>query len=95
MTKKDLIRTISIKTGQSQYNAAVILDGLLDTVEQAMASGQRVAIPGFGTFEVGQRKARTGRNPLTGEEMKVPAKAVAKFTPGKRLKDAALLSPPA
>jgi len=57
-------------------------------VSKALKKGQNVTLVGFGTFTVGKRKARRGRNPQTGKEIKIPAKKVAKFKPGKALKEA-------
>lgn len=89
MTKKDLIRNVSHKSGCSQQDAARIVDTFMATIGEAFVAGQRVSLPGFGTFDLALRKARTARNPATGEQMEIPAKAVPKFVPGKRLKDAA------
>ena len=89
MTKKDLIRRVSRKSGCSQQDAARIVDAFMATIEEAFVAGQRVSLPGFGTFDLAHRRARTTRNPSTGEPMEIPAKAVPKFVPGKYLKDAA------
>ncbi|MBD3169212.1 MAG: DNA-binding protein HU [candidate division Zixibacteria bacterium] len=64
------------------------LDALFDGVTTNLKKGKRVSFVGFGTFNVTKRKARTGRNPQTGDEIKIPAAKVPKFKPGKGLKDA-------
>lgn len=89
MTKKDLIRRVAHKSGCSQQDATRIVDALTATIEEAFVSGQRVSLPGFGTFDLALRKARTARNPATGKSMEIPAKAVPKFVPGKHLRNAA------
>lgn len=93
MTKKDLIRAIAIKSGQSQQSVATIVDAFLGVVEESVAAGQRVSLPGFGTFDVRMRSARVATNPGTGLKMTVAAKVVPTFAPGKHLKDAASVRP--
>ena len=68
-------------------DAGAALDAVCDTITDALASGDSVGIVGFGTFEVKQRQARTGRNPKTGAELQIPAKNVPSFRAGKKLKD--------
>lgn len=94
MTKKDLIKNISIQTGRSQVEAAQFLQAFTDVIEGAISRGDQVAMPGFGTFTVSQRQARTARNPQTGESMDIPAKVVPRFTPGSHLREAASLNTP-
>lgn len=87
MTKKDLIDSIA-ETGEvTKAAAGKILDGLLDTISQALKSGDKISLVGFGTFSVTKRAAREGRNPQSGKAMKIEAKTVAKFKPGKTLTD--------
>jgi len=88
MTKESLIEALAKKTGCSKSAAADCLNTILDEVEKALKKGEKVILTGFGTFSVSKRKARTGRNPKTGKEIKIPAKTVPKFKAGKTLKDA-------
>lgn len=88
MTKAELIDKISTGAKLSKTDAAKALDSILNAVKVALKKGQRVTLIGFGTFSVSKRKARKGRNPRTGEEIKIPAAKVPKFTAGKILKDA-------
>ncbi len=88
MTKADLVDKISSDTGLSKTDAQRALDSMIDNIKKALKKNQKVTLVGFGTFSVSKRKARKGRNPRTGEEIKIPASKVPKFTPGKGLKDA-------
>ncbi|MBI5198561.1 MAG: HU family DNA-binding protein [Nitrospirae bacterium] len=87
MTKADLIDKISSGAGISKTAANNAVNITLDSIKSALKKGQTVSLIGFGTFSVGKRKARRGRNPRTGEEIKIPATKVPKFSPGKVLKD--------
>ena len=73
---------------QAQTNRAV--DSVLEVIEEALVSGDDVAIQGFGTFKISFRAARKGRNVRTGEEIEIPERRVVKFKPGKSLKDAVI-----
>ena len=86
MNKKELIEAIADKTGESKRLVGGILDTTLDTIEKAVKKGERVSIPGFGTFERRARAARTARNPRTGEEIKVAARKVPAFKAGATFK---------
>lgn len=88
MTKADLIEKISSGAGISKTAANNAVNITLDSIKSALKKGQTVSLIGFGTFSVGKRKARRGRNPRTGEEIKIPATKVPKFSPGKVFKDA-------
>ncbi|MDI6729837.1 MAG: HU family DNA-binding protein [Thermodesulfovibrionales bacterium] len=88
MTKADLIDKIASGAGLTKTDAGKALDATLDSVKAALKKGQKVTLVGFGTFSVSKRKARKGRNPRTGAEIKIPATKVPKFTAGKTLKDA-------
>lgn len=88
MNKSELVSSVAEKAGITKAQAAAAIDATVETVTEAMSSGDAVAIIGFGTFRVGERAARTGRNPRTGEAMEIPAAKVPKFTPGKALKEA-------
>ncbi|MGB9715527.1 MAG: HU family DNA-binding protein [Thermodesulfovibrionales bacterium] len=88
MTKTELIDKISSGAGLTKTDAEKALNATLNAIKGALKKGQRVALVGFGTFSVAKRKARKGRNPKTGEELKIPATKVPKFTAGKALKEA-------
>lgn len=88
MQKSDLIEKIAGDTGISKAAADRALKSLLDSVTQALKSGDRVSLVGFGTFSVSKRGARTGRNPQTGETISIKASKAPKFSAGKSLKDA-------
>ncbi len=88
MNRATLASLLAEETGLSTAQAQQALTGLLDGIARTLAEGESVVLPGFGTFEVRQRAARTGRNPQTGEEMQIAATAVPAFKPGKALKDA-------
>ncbi|WP_423600333.1 HU family DNA-binding protein [Roseateles sp. MS654] len=88
MNKSELIEGIANKAGVTRAVAASTLDATLETITEALAAGDQIALVGFGTFKVGERAARTGKNPATGEALEIPASKVAKFTAGKALKDA-------
>jgi len=87
MNKVELVAEIAKKAGISQKDAAAALKAFTDTVEAQLKKGKKVQLVGFGTFEVSKRAARTGRNPQTGEEMKIPASKTPKFKAGKAFKD--------
>jgi len=88
MNKKDLIENIAEAVDTTKAEAERMVDAFMDTVTGALKKGDSVALTGFGTFSVTKRKARTARNPRTGEVVKVAAKNAPKFKPGKGLKDA-------
>jgi len=88
MTKADLVGKIAEKANVTKANAERSLNAFLDTVEATLVKEGKLTLTGFGTFVVDKRKARTGRNPRTGEKIKIPAAKVVKFRPGKLLKDA-------
>jgi DNA-binding protein HU-beta len=86
MNKADLIDKIAAGADISKTAAATAIDTAVDSITSALRKGDRVALIGFGTFSVSQRKARNGRNPQTGATIKIAARRVAKFTPGAELK---------
>ncbi|MEE9275053.1 MAG: HU family DNA-binding protein [bacterium] len=88
MQKSDLIETIAAEAGISKAAADRALASLLGSVTKALKSGDRVSLVGFGTFSVSKRAARMGRNPQTGEAIKIKASKVPKFSAGKALKEA-------
>lgn len=87
MNKAELIQEIATKAGVKVKEAEDLLDALISATETTLAKGDKVAITGFGTFAVSHRKARKGRNPQTGKEIKIPASKTPRFTAGKALKD--------
>ena len=88
MNKAELIGSIADKSGLSKADAGKALDALVSSVSDALSSGDRVSLVGFGSWSVDERSARTGRNPRTGEEIQIAAKKVVKFKPGAGLTDA-------
>ncbi len=88
MNKIELVKSVAEKVELSQKDAAVFTQVVLDTITKALANGEKVQLIGFGTFEVRERAARTGRNPQTGEEMQIAAVKVPAFKAGKELKEA-------
>jgi DNA-binding protein HU-beta len=87
MNKSDLISAIARKAGLTQAQAKNAIDCYHETVVETLKTGTSVDILGFGSFSVTERAARTGRNPKTGEALKIKASRVPKFKPGKALKD--------
>jgi len=87
MNKGDLVNEVA-KVVSTKKEAQVTVDCIFSTITKALKKKDAVTLVGFGTFKVDKRKARTGRNPQTGEEIKIKAKKVPKFVPGKGLKDA-------
>lgn len=88
MNKQELIDAIAADTGMSKADSTTALEATLACIKKAMKKGDDVKIVGFGTFTVSERAATTGRNPRTGEEIKIPASKAPKFKAGKELKDA-------
>ena len=87
MKKSDLVTKIASELDTTKTNAEKFLGVLFDTLTDVMKKGDSIMIPGFGTFTSVKRDARTARNPMTGKEVKVPAKNVPKFKPSSKLKD--------
>ena len=88
MTKMELIDRIASGASLSKADASRVVDAVIRTVSDTLKKGGKVTLVGFGTFETSVRKARTGRNPQTGKEIKIAASTIPKFRPGKALKDA-------
>ena len=88
MNKQELIGAVAEASGLNRGDAVKAVEAVFDTMSSALARGDEVRLVGFGTFLVSQRKASTGRNPRTGEPMKIEASSQPKFKPGKSLKDA-------
>jgi DNA-binding protein HU-beta len=89
MNKAELVKRMAEISGTTKVNAEKLLDAFMQAVEEALAKGDKVVLVGFGSFQVVTRNAREGRNPKTGEPLKIPAKKVPKFVPGKKLEEAA------
>jgi|TARA_B110000211_G_C14027393_1_gene530525 DNA-binding protein HU-beta len=85
MNKAELIDAMAEGAGISKANAASALNSFIETTSNALKSGDRVALVGFGSFSVTHREARKGRNPQTGKEIQIAAKNVVKFKPGADL----------
>ena len=88
MNKGELIDSIAKQSGMTKADSSRALDATLDSIQGSLMSGEKVSIPGFGTFRTSRRKARKGRNPQTGEEIQIKARTVAKFKAGKNLAEA-------
>ena len=86
--KAELIAAVAEQAGLSAKDAGAALDAVVGEITNALKSGERVALPGFGTFSVGSRAARQGRNPQTGATIQIAVSKTAKFKAGKGLKDA-------
>lgn len=87
MNKSELVDAVSNESGLTKTDAARAVDALFSAVTSALKKGDEVRLVGFGTFAVSKRAARTGKNPRTGEEIKIAASKQPKFKPGKALKD--------
>ncbi len=88
MNKSELIEHIALQSDISKAAATRALESIIEAVKKTLKKGNSVSLVGFGTFDVSKRAARTGRNPRTGEAIKIKAAKVPKFRPGKALKDA-------
>lgn len=87
MTKAELVEAMATGADITKTAASSALDAYVDAVSKELKKGGKISLVGFGTFSVSKRKAREGRNPKTGETIKIPAKKVVKFKPGKELAD--------
>jgi len=87
LTKADLLAEVSTKAAVSKGDAEKIIEALFELVTHRAKDGDKVSWPGFGSFSVSKRAARTGRNPRTGEEIAIPESSAMKFTAAKALKD--------
>lgn len=88
MNKNELVASVAEKADLSKQQATGAVDAVFDAIQGALGKGDDIRLVGFGTFSVSHRAASKGRNPSTGAEVDIPARNVAKFTPGKGLKDA-------
>ena len=87
MNKTELVAAMAEQTNLSKKDAEAALKAFIDVVSEELKKGEKVQLVGFGTFEVSERAAREGRNPQTGETMKIKASKTPKFKAGKALKD--------
>lgn len=88
MNKAELVKSVAEKAGMADAQAQRAVDALIDTVQSAVASGDKVTLPGFGAWSRTERKARTGRNPRTGEPVQIAASKGVKFSAGASFKSA-------
>lgn len=87
MNREELIAEISKKAKVTKKAASDVLTATIDAIQASVKKGNKVTLVGFGTFEQRKRAARTGRNPQTGKEIKIPAKKVPAFSAGKKFKE--------
>ena len=87
MNRNELVDTVSGKTDMKKSDASKAVDAVFDAIAEALKGGDEVRLVGFGTFSVASRAASEGRNPRTGEKIKIAASKQAKFKPGKGLRD--------
>ncbi|MGK3722068.1 HU family DNA-binding protein [Priestia megaterium] len=88
MNKTELVDAVATQAELSKQDAKKAVEALFETISNTLAKEEKIQLIGFGTFEVRERAARTGRNPQTGEEMTISASKVPAFKPGKELKAA-------
>ncbi len=93
MNKAELVAKVAEKAGITKKDAEKAVAGIFAAVQDALVEGDKVQVLGFGTFEVKERAARTGRNPQTGEELQIAASKNPSFKPGKALKEAVNVKP--
>jgi len=87
LNKQDLIAAVAERSGLTKKDAEKAVNATIESIEDALAKGDKVSLVGFGTFEVRDRAARVGRNPQTGEEIRIAAAKVPTFKAGKLLKE--------
>lgn len=87
MNKAELVEEVVNETGLTRRTAREAVNTVTSVITDALARGEKVTLVGFGTFKVMERKARTGRNPQTGQTIQIPAKKAPKFRPGKGLRE--------
>jgi len=88
VNKMDLVAAVAEETELPKAKATEVVDAVFGAIEKALKKQEEVRLVGFGTFATAQRQATTGRNPRSGEEIKIPASTSVRFKPGKGLKDA-------
>jgi len=87
MNKNDLVAKVAEKSGLTKKDAERVIDAVISSITEAVADGDKVQLVGFGSFEVRERAARTGRNPQTGAQINIPAAKAPVFKAGKAFKD--------
>jgi len=87
MNKAELIERVARDTGLTKADSLRAIDAVLDNVTKSLRKGEKVTLVGFGSFQTARRSARNGRNPQTGTPIKIAARRVPKFVPGKELKE--------
>ena len=88
MTKEQMIERMAAEAGITKAQATRAMKSMITNITKSLKKGSKVTFVGFGTFDISKRKARMGRNPRTGAEIRIPAAKVPKFKAGKALKDA-------
>lgn len=88
MNKSELVKDVAERADLSRKDATDAVDAVFSAITEALSKNEKVQLVGFGSFEVRSRAERKGRNPQTGEEIKIPATLIPAFRPGKTLKDA-------
>lgn len=88
MSKKEFVEAFAAKSGESKKRSEELVNDFLKLVEESLLAGKDVQFVGWGSFSTKEKAARTGRNPQSGKEIKIPAKKVVKFKVGKKLADA-------
>lgn len=88
MNKKEMVAAVAEKTGMKKKDAVMAVEAFTEVVKEALVAGDKVQLVGFGTFEAVDRAAREGRNPKTGEPLRIEASKAPKFKAGKAFKDA-------
>lgn len=86
MNKAELISAVAKKTNLTKKETELVLTAVLETIVDVIASGEKITLVGFGSFELRERKAREGRNPKTGEKIEIPASKLPAFSVGKFFK---------
>ena len=87
MTKAELVTMVAEKADLTKKDAEKAISALVESISETLAKGEKIQLVGFGTFEVAERAARTGKNPQTGKAIQIPASKAPKFKAGKALKD--------
>lgn len=87
MNKQELLSAMAEKSGLTKKDSEAALAAFIETVQETLKQGEKIQLIGFGSFEVRERAARVGKNPLTGEQMNIPAAKVPAFKAGRALKD--------
>ncbi len=87
MSKKEFVEAYALKTGETKQRSKELVNNFLGLIEESLDKGENIQFVGWGTFSTQKKAARIGRNPKTGQEIKIPAKKVVKFKVGKKLSE--------